>query len=47
MTQYLGQESYSVEELAGVEKPIITLTVIIFSTCLFESSVEYFDSKFV
>ena len=47
MAQHFGQQSDSIEELASVKEPIITLTVIIFSTCLFESSIEDFDSKFV
>ena len=47
MTQHLGQQSDGVEELSGVEKPIITLTVIILTACLFESGIEDFNSKFV
>ena len=47
MAQHLGEQSYSVEELAGVKKSIITLTVVIFTTSLLESSVENFNAKFV
>lgn len=47
VAQDLGQKSYSIEELASIKQPIITLTVIILSTCLFECRVEYFDSELI